>query len=104
MIVPMTITMSGLTPPSSHTSLVQVTQAQETASKTRDRQKAADDRTRRLEDTLDLKVSGVEQVDAARRLPDNDSEEGDDDRRRHHAEESPGGDGDDDRPSIDFTA
>ncbi len=98
--------MSAVNPPSSHASLVQTAQAQQVASKTRDRQRAAGERSRRLEDTIDLKVAGVEETEAVRKLPDNDSAEGDDDRHRHHAEEQPyaGDEPDEERPSIDFTA
>ncbi len=63
-----------------HTSLVQAAQAQQVASKARDRERAEAERTQRYTDMLDLKVAGVVSDEAARELPRNDSEEADHDR------------------------
>jgi hypothetical protein len=57
------------------TSLLQAAQAQQTASKARDREKAASQRQRRAEDFVELRVDGVESAEAVRRLPQNDSEQ-----------------------------
>ncbi len=62
------------------TSLIQAAQAQQTASKARDRERAEAERTQRYTDMLDLKVAGVVSSDAARQLPRNDSEQADHDR------------------------
>ncbi len=64
-----------------NTSLVQVAQAQQSASKARDRERAVSERTQRYDDQLELKVAGVESDDAPRELPKNDSEQGDAERR-----------------------
>ena len=57
------------------TSLVQAAQAQQTASKARDRQRAESDRTQRYSDLVELRVAGVESSEALRQLPQNDSEQ-----------------------------
>jgi hypothetical protein len=57
------------------TSLLQAAQAQQMASKARDREKAVTEGARRHEDMVDLRVAGVETEDAVRRLPRNDSPE-----------------------------
>ncbi len=62
------------------TSLIQAAQAQQTASKARDKERAEAERTQRYTDMLDLKVAGVVSADAARELPRNDSEQADHDR------------------------
>lgn len=59
------------------TSLVQAAQAQQTASKARDREKALTERTQRYTDQLDLRVAGIESAEALRQLPANDSEQAD---------------------------
>jgi len=83
------------------TSLVQAAQAQQTASKARDRERAEAERTQRYTDMLDLKVAGVVSDEAARQLPRNDSEEADHDReaRKQLAKRD-----DDEAPHIDVTA
>ncbi len=58
-----------------NTSLIQTAQAQQTASKARDRERAASERTQRYKDMLDLKVAGVESTEAVRQLPHSDSEQ-----------------------------
>jgi hypothetical protein len=74
-------------------SLIQAAQAQQVASKARDREKASTERGRRLQDQVELRVAGVESTDAIRKLPSNDSEQAD-------AEERSG----EGRPRIDLQA
>ena len=85
------------------TSLVQAAQAQQTASKARDRERAATERTQRYTDLLDLKVVGLESAEALRQLPQNDSEQANDEHEakghRHRAESEQG----EDRPHVDVT-
>lgn len=57
------------------TSLVQAAQAQQTASKARDKEKAAAESARRFQDLVELRVAGVESPEAIRKLPQNDSEQ-----------------------------
>lgn len=57
------------------TSLLQTAQAQQTASKARDKERAESDRARRFADQVELRVAGVESAEAVRRLPKNDSEQ-----------------------------
>ena len=57
------------------TSLIQAAQAQQVASKARDRERAIADKTQRYKDMLDLKVAGIESAEAARQLPHSDSEQ-----------------------------
>jgi hypothetical protein len=63
------------------TSLLQAAQAQQTASKTRDKEKATET-ARRFQDVVELRVAGVETSDAIRKLPSNDSEQAEEE---HHA-------------------
>ena len=91
------------------TSLLQATQQQREASKSKDRQRAAaHDRARRYQDMVDLRVSGVEAADAVRRLPSTESEQGEQEQRRRALPviQPNRRDGDDaeDRPRIDVTA
>lgn len=65
--------MSSIPPIES--SLLQAAQAQQSASKARDKERAASDRSRRYRDLVDLRVDGVETSEAVRRLPQNDSEQ-----------------------------
>ena len=58
-----------------NTSLIQTAQAQQTVSKARDRERAATERTKRYQDMLQLRVAGVESAEAARQLPQSDSEQ-----------------------------
>ncbi len=83
------------------TSLVQAAQAQQTASKARDKERAEAERTQRYTVMLDLKVAGVVSADAARELPRNDSEQAEHDReaRKQLVQR-----GDDEAPHIDLTA
>ena len=84
------------------TSLLQAAQAQQTASKARDREKAATESGRRFADQVDLKVAGVESTDAVRPLPHTDSEENEQEHRSHA--DAPTLPEDEDRPHIDLTA
>ena len=84
------------------TSVLQAAQAQQTASKARDRERAASDRSRRLEDQVELRVSGVEDDAAVRRLPANESELAEDE---HRATNIPTPyDDDQEQPRVDLTA
>ena len=62
------------------TSLVQAAQAQQTASKARDRERAASERGQRYTDMLELRVAGMESGEAVRQLPHSDSEQADHER------------------------
>lgn len=64
------------------TSLVQAAQAQQVASKARDKQRASNESERRFKDVVELRVAGVEAADALRKLPSNDSEQAEDEHRR----------------------
>lgn len=65
------------------TSALQAAQAQQTAAKARDKERAASERARRWQDQVDLRVAGVESAEAVRPLPQNDSEQAEEE---HHAE------------------
>lgn len=85
------------------TSLLQTAQAQQTASKARDRERVLNEQTQRYLDQVELRVAGMESSEAVRRLPPNDSEQAD---AEHEAEgrqlgSEPEGE---DRPRIDVTA
>jgi hypothetical protein len=58
------------------TSLVQAAQAQQTASKARDRERAASERTQRYTDLLDLKVAGLESAEALRHRDESETDDG----------------------------
>ena len=83
------------------TSLVQAAQAQQTASKARDRERAASERSQRYTDMLELRVSGMESSEAVRQLPHSDSEQADHEReaRKRPAPRDSG-----DAENIDVTA
>ncbi len=85
------------------TSLLQAAQAQQTASKARDRERVLSERTRRYTDLVDLRVADLESTEAVRRLPANESEQAG---AEHEAEgRRPGSVTDDDeRPRIDIKA
>lgn len=83
------------------TSLLQAAQAQQTASKARDRERAATEQTQRYKDMLELRVAGVESVDAARQLPHSDSEQADHEREAGRQPEKRDGE---DAEHIDVTA
>ncbi len=72
------------------TSLLQTAQAQQAASRSRDREKAAaTDSARRMRDQVELRVAGVEHDDAVRRLPSNDSEQAEAERRSRPRSQPP---------------
>ena len=84
------------------TSLLQAAQAQEVASKARDREKAARDRSARYQDLLELRIAGVESAEAVRRLPQNDSEQAESERdAKARPDSTIAGEG---RPRIDLQA
>ena len=66
-----------------NTSLVQAAQAQQVASKSRDREKAATEAGKRYKDQVDLKVAGVETESAVRPLPHTESEQSEQEHRSH---------------------
>jgi len=63
------------------TSLLQAAQAQQQASKAKDRERAVSDTARRFRDRVELRVAGVEAPDAVRDVPENDSEQADSEQR-----------------------
>lgn len=65
------------------TSLLQTAQAQQVASKSNDREKAASETKRRYQDQVDLKVAGVETDAAVRNLPHTESEQNEQEHRSH---------------------
>jgi hypothetical protein len=69
------------------TSALQAIQAQQVASKARDREKAESSTGRRLNDLVELRVAGVESIDAVRSLPQNDSEQSHAEREPHRGEQ-----------------
>lgn len=83
-------------------SLVQAAQAQQTASKARDRERAQVERTQRYTDHLELRVANLESSEAVRQLPRNDSEEADVERQAK--DESRLRRDDDDEAHVDVTA
>jgi hypothetical protein len=86
------------------TSLVQAAQAQQTASKARDKERAASERTQRYLDQLELKIVGLESAEAIRQLPQNDSEQANDEHEAKGHRHGPEGETGEDRPHIDVTA
>lgn len=83
------------------TAALQALQAQQTASKARDREKSESATGRRFNDLVELRVGGVETADAVKPLPHNDSEQADQER---DAREQPGRQADDEQPRIDLKA
>jgi hypothetical protein len=66
------------------TSLLQAAQAQQAASKARDKEKAArDSAARRFQDIIELRVAGIESADALRKLPSNDSQQAESEHQSH---------------------
>lgn len=80
------------------TSLLQAAQAQQTASKARDKERATAETARRFKDLVELRVAGVESAEAVRKVPQNDSQEAGDENQSHR----PGPD--EERPHVDLTA
>ncbi len=67
-----------------HTSLVQAAQARQAAAGTRERERVESARTRRCDDRVERRVSGVESADAARNLPRSDSGQAGVEHRERH--------------------
>ena len=89
------------------TSALLAIQAQHVASKARDREKSESASGRRFADLVELRVAGVESVEAARALPSNDSEQGDQERDRKRQQQAGYAqvvEDDQQKPHIDFTA
>lgn len=64
------------------TSLLQAAQAQQVASRARDRERAdRDNAARRFRDLVELRVASVEATEALRKLPSNDSEQAEQEHR-----------------------
>lgn len=70
------------------TSLLQTAQAQRNAVQARDKERAKSDTARKFQDQIELRVAGMEDSDAIRKLPHNDSEQAEDEHRRE-AHEKP---------------
>lgn len=86
------------------TSLLQAAQAQQVASRARDREKAAQDAAaRRFQDIIDLRVAGVENAEAIRKLPSNESEQAEVEHRAHEQARNADDDEDGERRRIDVT-
>lgn len=72
------------------TSLVQAAQAQQVASKDRDREKSARDiASRQFQDLVELRVAGVEAAEALRKLPSNESEQAEEEHRGYAPHDEP---------------
>lgn len=80
------------------TSALQAIQAQQVASKARDREKSQSPSGRRFNDLVELRVSAVESADAVRALPQNESEQA----QAEHQAAAP--QSHEERPHIDVTA
>jgi hypothetical protein len=86
------------------TSLVQAAQAQQSASKAKDKERATSERTQRYADQLELRVAGLESAEALRQLPENESEQANDEHEaKGHRHRGEGG-SDENRPHVDVTA
>ena len=88
------------------TSLLQTAQAQQAASKARDKEKADSNRPRRDRDQVELRIAGLETIAAVRKLPQTNSEESDverDGRDQRSPLLARSGD-EEDRPGIDVQA
>lgn len=89
------------------TSLLQAAQAQQTAAKAKDKERAASEPARRFQDLVDLKVAGIEDSEAIRKLPQNDSEEAEAEHREEARSQARDQDADEDEhgePHIDVQA
>ncbi len=92
--------MSSISSPSA-ASIIQAAQAQQVASKARDRKRAEETKTQRHDDLVELRVEGLESVDAIRDLPANDSEQG---KAEHESKDNlPKDESSDQKPQIDIT-
>ncbi len=88
------------------TSILQAAQAQQAASKARDKEKAESDRPRRDRDSVELRIDGLETSAAVRKLPQSNSEESDVERdgREQAAPPAARSGDEEDRPGIDVQA
>ena len=87
--------------------LAQLAQAQQSVAKSKDRERAASESSRRISDSVRLRVAGVEEADAVRKSDREDQESQHRGGDQHHSEDStrdPSSDDDGDRSSIDLTA
>ena len=81
--------------------MLQAAQAQQVASKARDRKRAEEIETQRDDDLVELRVEGLESLEAVRNLPANDSEQG---KAEHQAKDNlQNGASSDQKPQIDIT-
>ncbi|MCP3905761.1 MAG: hypothetical protein GY715_19210 [Planctomycetes bacterium] len=96
--------MSSIGPSPLDSSLVQAAQAQQTASKSRDRERAVTDRRRRFQDLVDLRVAAMEGAEAVRQLPSNDSEQAEVEHESHDTPSDHAPDGDDGPAHLDIQA
>ena len=87
--------------------LAQLAQAQQSVAKSKDRERAASESSRRISDSVRLRVAGVEEADAVRKSgqddqdsekPARDPREPDDSKKESSPDEST------DHPGIDLTA
>jgi len=88
-------------PSASAASMLQAAQAQQVASKARDRKRAEETKTQRHDDLVELRVEGIESTEAIRDLPANDSEQG---KAEHESKDNlPKDESRDQKPQIDIT-
>ncbi len=88
-------------PSSSAASVIQAAQAQQVASKARDRKRAEETKTQRDDDLVELRVKGLETSEAVHNLPTNDSEQG---KAEHESKDSlPNDESSGQKPQIDIT-
>lgn len=88
------------------TSLLQAAQAQQQASKARDKERAATESGRRFQDMVELRVAGVESDKAVRKLPQNESEQAETEQesKSRPQKRPPRDDDEEQRPRIDVQA
>ncbi|MGI9014062.1 MAG: hypothetical protein ACR2GY_07420 [Phycisphaerales bacterium] len=88
------------------TSLIQTAAAQQQAAKARDKERARRNESAREADSVELRVAGVEDAEAIRALPENDSEQAESE-HRHELHDQPrkrnDNDADEAPPHIDVT-
>ena len=87
--------------------LAQLAQAQQSVAKSKDRERAASESSRRISDSVRLRVAGVEEADAVRKSAREDQESRHHDGGRHHSDDSTrdsSSTDDEDRSGIDLTA
>lgn len=92
--------MSSIGSPSA-ASVIQAAQAQQVASKARDRKRSEETRTQRDDDLVELRIKGLETAEAIHDLPTNDSEQG---KAEHESKNNlPKDESNDQKPQIDIT-